>query len=100
MITLRTLPIAFRALFSSLLVLIGIGYLAALSLLFLVDIRPNLGLGQSIVADISEQYHGLPSNTRLETALKGPMATMASAADRNRILKWMYDGGSKSVHTA
>lgn len=87
MITLRKLPIAFRVLFSSLLVLIGIGYLTALSLLFLVDIEPHLNIGQSVVEDISEQYHGLPSDTRLESALKGPMAAMASSEDRSRILK-------------
>ena len=71
MITLRELPIAFRVLFSSLLVLIGIGYLTALSLLFLVDIEPHLNIGQSVVEDISEQYHGLPSDTRLGRLSRG-----------------------------
>lgn len=96
MVSLRKLPIAFRALFSSFLVLIGIGYLTALSLLFLTDIEPHLGIGQSVVQDISQKYHGLPSDTRLEMALKGPMATMASSADRNRILKWIHDGGPRN----
>ena len=49
MISLRKLPITFRALFSSFLVLIGVGYLTALSLLFLVDIEPHRQAGQSLV---------------------------------------------------
>lgn len=98
--SLRKLPLVFRALFSSFLALIGIGYLTALSLLFLVDIKPHLDVGQSVVADISEQYHGLPSDTRLETGLKGPMATMASAADRNRILQWIHQGASQEGYAA
>ncbi|MGO8865152.1 MAG: hypothetical protein ACLQME_01500 [Alphaproteobacteria bacterium] len=94
MISLRKLPIAFRALFSSFLALIGLGYLTALSLLFLVDIEPHQKAGQSLVQDISQTYHGLPSNTRLEAALRGPMATMASSVDRTRVIKWIHDGAS------
>ena len=98
--TLRRLPLAFRALFSCFLIVIGIGYLTALSLIFLVDIKPNLGAGKSIVEDISEQYHGLPSDTRLETALKGPMATMASHDERKRILNWIHTGATKKRFAA
>ena len=100
MMTLRRLPLAFRALFSCFLIVIGIGYLTALSLLFLVDIKPNLGAGKSVVEDISEQYHGLPSDTRLETALKGPMATMASPDERKRILNWIHTGATKKRFAA
>lgn len=90
MISLRELPIAFRALFSCFLVVIGIGYLTALSLLFLVDIEPHRR--QGLVADISEQYHGLATSTRLEAAIKGPMAGKASSEDRNRVLDWIHNG--------
>src|SRR5204863_4789716 len=38
-ISLRTLPITLRMLFSSFLIIIGIGYLTALSYLFLVDVE-------------------------------------------------------------
>jgi hypothetical protein len=100
MMTLRRLPLPFRALFSSFLIVVGIGYLTALSLLFLVDIKPNLGAGKSVVEDISEQYHGLPSDTRLETALKGPMAVMASPDERKRILNWIHTGATKRRYAA
>lgn len=98
MISLRKLPITYRALFSSFLMLIGVGYLTALSLLFLVDIEPHRG--HSLVKDISQQYHGLPSSTQLELALKGPMATMASSDDRNRILQWIHDGAPSEGYAA
>jgi hypothetical protein len=99
MMTLRSLPLSFRALASSFLIVIGIGYLTALSLLFLVDIKPNVGAGKSVVEDISEHYHGVPSSTRLETAL-GPMSTMASPDERNRIFKWIHAGAPQNGYAA
>ena len=93
MVTLHSLPITFRALFSSFLILIGAGYLTALSLMFLVVVKPHQQMGQSLVAGISDEYHGLPKGeTLLESALKGPMADKASDADRSRILQWVHDG--------
>jgi hypothetical protein len=93
MITLRTLPVVFRALFSSFLVMIGIGYLTALSLLYFVDIEPHKALGQSVVEGISQIYHGAPRGTRLEAALLGPMADRLSLDDRTRIFQWLDRGG-------
>jgi hypothetical protein len=100
MMTLRKLPLPLRALASCFLAVIGIGYLTALSLLFLVDIEPNIGSGKSVVEDISEQYHGLPHDTRLEAALKGPMSTMASPDERNRIFKWIHAGATEKSYAA
>ena len=100
MITLRHLPIPFRALFSSFLVMIGVGYLTALSLLFLAEIRPHLGTQQSVIQDIAQQYHGLPSNTRLEVALKGPMSSMVSLEERNRIISWIHQGATRQGFAA
>jgi hypothetical protein len=93
MITLRTLPVVFRALFSSFLVMIGIGYLTALSLLYFVDIEPHKALGQSVVEGISQKYHGAPRGSRLEAALLGPMSDRLSLDDRTRIFQWLDRGG-------
>ena len=41
MISLRDLPVTLRVLFSSFLIVVGIGYLMALSYLFLVDVEPH-----------------------------------------------------------
>ena len=45
MISLRNLPITYRALFSSFLTLIGAGYLMALSYMFLVVVEPHKQIG-------------------------------------------------------
>ena len=45
MISLRQLPLTLRALFSSFLMMIGIGYLMALSYLFLVDVESHQKIG-------------------------------------------------------
>jgi hypothetical protein len=90
--SLNTLPLAFRALFSSFLVIIGIGYLTALSLLYFVDIEPHQKLGQGLVQGISQNYHGAPRGTRMRAALMGPMAKKLSAEERNRIFQWMDKG--------
>ncbi len=99
MFTLRSLPIAFRALFSSFLILIGVGYLMALSFMYLVVIEPHQQMGQGLVAGISDQYHGLPKGkTLLELALMGPMADKLSVTDRTRLLKWVHDGAKAAAY--
>ena len=92
MTSLSGLPVAFRALFSSFLVIVGIGYLTALSLLYFVDIEPHKKLGQGLVQGISQNYHGAPRGTRLRAALMGPMAKKLSAEERSRIFQWMDKG--------
>ena len=83
MISLRSLPITFRALFSSFLILIGAGYLMALSYMFLVVVEPHKQMGESLVAGISDEYHGSATgNTLLESALMGPcLLNTSDAAD-------------------
>lgn len=91
MISLCTLPVTLRVLFSSFLILIGIGYLMALSYLFLVDIEPHRQEGQGPVQGISEKYHG-STDTRLEAALKGTMADKLAPEERNQIFQWIRAG--------
>ena len=72
MVSLRSLPIAFRALFSSFLILIGVGYLMALTYMYLVVIEPHRQMGQGLVAGISDEYHGMPKGkTLLEVGTDG-----------------------------
>ena len=91
-ITLRSLPVTFRALFSSFLIMVGTGYLMALSLMFLLDIRPHQEAGLSLIEDISIAYHGNRDATRLEAALMGPMAVMLPTGERAQILAWVHEG--------
>ena len=96
MISLLNLPLAYKVLFSSFLILIGIGYLTALSLLYLVDVEPHRKLGQNLVTGISEVYHGAPRGTRLRAALVGPMADKISASEREKVLNWVGNGARPS----
>ena len=93
MVSLRTLPIAFRALFSSFLILIGVGYLMALMYMYVVVIEPHQQMGEGLVTGISDEYHGLPKGqTLLEAALMGPMADKISVPDRTSVLQWIHNG--------
>ena len=93
MVSLRSLPIAIRALFSSFLILIGVGYLMALTYMYVVVIEPHQQMGEGLVAGISDQYHGSPNGkTLIESALMGPMADKISDADRTKVLQWVHDG--------
>src|SRR5215471_15029808 len=93
MISLRNLPVTLRVLFGSFLIVIGIGYLMALSYLFLVDIEPHHEEGQGPVEGISAKYHG-STDTRLEVALKGTMADKLTSEERDRVFQWVRDGAT------
>ena len=95
MISLRSLPTTLRVLFSCFLLTIGIGYLTALSYLFLVDVEPHRKEGQRVVEGISAKYHGSTSGTRLEAALKGTMADKLTPAERDQVLQWVHAGASR-----
>lgn len=98
--TLGALPLTFRALFTSFLILIGVGYLMALSYLFLVAVEPHQKMGMGLIAGIDMKYHGSPDSTRLEAALRGPMAGRINAADRDRVLDWVHNGAPQSGYAA
>jgi hypothetical protein len=95
MISLPNLPLTARVLFSSFLIMIGIGYLMALSYLFLVDVKPGRDAGERAVESISEKYHGSTSGTRLEAALKGTMADRLTAEERDQVFQWIHAGATR-----
>jgi len=95
MITLRTLPATLRVLFSCFLIVIGVGYLTAISYLFLVDVEPHRAQGQGMVDGISAKYHGSTSGTRLEASLRGTMADRVNAEERDQVFAWVRDGAKQ-----
>lgn len=96
MFHLRELPLTFRALFTSFLILIGTAYLMALSYMFLAIIEPHQKMGMGLVAGIEMKYHGSPDSSRLESALRGPMAGNIDQPDRDRVLEWVHNGALES----
>jgi len=93
---LRELPLTFRALFTSFLILIGSAYLMALSYMFLAIIEPHQKMGLGLVQGIEMKYHGNPDSSRLESALRGPMASNIEPADRDSVLEWVHNGALES----
>ena len=93
---LRDLPLTFRALFTSFMILIGSAYLMALSYMFLAIIEPHQKMGMGLVQGIEVKYHGRPDSSRLESALRGPMASNIDQPDRDRVLEWVHNGALES----
>lgn len=91
---LSTLSVPTRALFTCFLITIGIGYVAALFYLFLVDVDPHKKMGMGIAEGIANKYHGERSKTRIEAALRGPMSDKLGAADQQAIIHWVQEGTS------
>jgi hypothetical protein len=98
---LAELPPTLRALFSSFLLLMGIAYLMALFLLFLVDVDTHQRMGMGLVSGIVAKYHGTSGRgTRLEAALRGVMADKIDPGDRDRLLRWIHDGAPETGYAA
>ena len=94
--TLSTLSGPMRGLFTAFLFTIGIGYIAALFYLFLVDVDPHRKMGMSTAEGISMKYHGREGSTRLEAALGGSMSDRATPADKQAILQWVQRGANEA----
>jgi hypothetical protein len=95
-ITLAALSSPMRALFTCFLLTIGVGYLAAVTYLFFVDIQPHQQMGMSVVDGIGMKYHGQRGNTRLEAALRGPMSDRGNPADRQAMIDWVQGGATEA----
>ena len=85
-----------KLLFSGFLLLIGVGYLMALTLIYFTDAELDGKPGIS-VQDIADNYYGNRSGTRLEAAIRGPMAAqLKSTTERDVIVNWLKSGESRS----
>jgi hypothetical protein len=95
-ISLRRLPTGDKVFFSAFLCLVGVGYLMALTLIYTVDAGRD-GKPWISVQDIADDYYGNRSGTRLEAAIRGPMAPhLDSVESRNRIVAWLKSGATES----
>lgn len=93
------LPLGMRTLFTGTLLVLGVGYLFAMIHIFSShagrDGDPGLSVNDLIIA-----YSGSKSDTRLEAALKGPMANMLPAEEREEIVAWVRRGAIKEEFTS
>ncbi|MFQ5755893.1 MAG: SPW repeat protein [Acidiferrobacterales bacterium] len=88
---LQDCPTSARLLYTAFLLLMGAGYLMALTYLYLthqgLDGKPGLS-----VADIADSYYGNRSGTRLEAAIRGPMAGFIQPEERHDVIAWLHSG--------
>jgi len=83
-----------RTLFTSAIVVLSVGYMFAMIYIFEShagrDGNPMLSVNDLIIA-----YSGSKSDTRLESALKGPMANMLPSNEKAEIIAWVRRGAKK-----
>lgn len=88
------LPMSMRMVYTMTLLVLGTGYLFAMLQVFFSHAGLD-GNDKSVSAeDIRVAYHGSERDTRLETALKGPMADMLPPEERSRIFAWVKAGAT------
>ena len=94
-----TFPMGRRVLYSGTLIVLGLGYLFAMIHIFSShagrDGNPSLSVDDLIIA-----YSGSKSDTRMESALNGPMANMLPGGERAEIIAWVRSGAEKDTYTS
>ena len=90
----KYLPMGMRVLYTSALLVLGMGYMFAMIHVFAShagrDGNPALSVTDLIIA-----YSGSQSDTRLEAALKGPMSKMLSADEKSEVIAWVRRGAEQ-----
>jgi hypothetical protein len=89
------LPLSTRMVYSMTLLVLGVGYLFAMLQVFFSHAGLDGNKHDITAEDVRIAYHGSGSDTRLQTALKGPMADMLPASERALIFTWVDQGASR-----
>lgn len=92
-------PLAERLLYTAFLLLMGVGYLMALVYLYTSHAGHDKQPGLSI-EDIVDTYYGNRSGTRLEAAIRGPMAGYIALEDRHHVIEWLKSGAPEQGYAA
>jgi len=91
------MPYSQRVLFTSALLVFGLGYLFALTLIF-VTYAGRAGGNPLMLSyqDIVVAYSGSGQDSLLESALRGPMRTMLPLEESEPILGWLHSGATRA----
>ncbi|MBI4207038.1 MAG: elongation factor-1 alpha [Betaproteobacteria bacterium] len=90
------LPYSMRVLYTAALVVLGMGYLFALIYLYHTYSGKDGNPVTLSYQDIVIAYSGSGKDSRLETALRGPMRTMLPADEINPIIGWVQEGADRA----
>lgn len=92
------MPYSQRVLFSATLVMLALGYMFALTLIWLSDAGRAGGSSMMLTyQDIVVVYSGSGTASTLESALSGPMRTMLPADEHSAIITWLHEGASRAA---
>lgn len=89
------LPLSMRMLFSSSLVVLGVAFCMAMLQVWVTHVGLD-GKDYLTTKDLIISYSGNKSSSKMESALKGPMAGMLDEAHKQIIYKWLHKGAPKS----
>jgi hypothetical protein len=88
-----------RLLYSVFLLLVGMGYIAALTLVYLT--HEGLDGKHGIdMRDIAISYYGNRSGTTMEEMLRGPMRVHSKPRDTAQLVAWLQSGASRRGYQA
>lgn len=93
------LPYSQRVLYTATLLILGLGYLFALIYLFHTYAGRSGGNPMMLsYQDLVVAYSGSGKGSRLESALRGPMATMLPYEESNALIGWVQDGADREKY--
>jgi len=90
------LPYSQRVVYTAALLVLGLGYLFALLNVYFTYAGKAGGNPMMLTpADLIVAYSGSGKGSRLESALRGPMAGMLPADERGTVMAWAAEGGPR-----
>src|SRR5512140_53020 len=93
------LPYSQRVLYTATLLVLGLGYVfALLNVYFTYAGRAGGNPMMLSYEDIVVAYSGSGKGSRLESALRGPMATMLPPDERGTVIRWLQEGAARPVY--
>jgi len=93
------LPLSQRVLYTAALLILGMGYLfALLNVYFTYAGRAGGNPAMLTPEDLIVAYSGSGKGSRLESALRGPMAGMLPSDERTTIMAWASEGAPRAVY--
>jgi hypothetical protein len=88
------LPMGMKVLYTGTLIVLGCGYMFAMIYIFASqagrDGNPGLSVNDLIIA-----YSGSKKDSKIESALKGPMVNMLPQNERDKIIAWVRRGAKE-----
>jgi hypothetical protein len=88
------LPMSMRVLFTMVLLVFGLAYMMAMIQVWVTHVGLD-GKSYLTAKDLMISYNGNPEGTKLESALRGPMAGMLGAEKKQTIFNWLHNGATK-----